>query len=278
MIQSKTVSLYAKKYTGKIMDSMTELISGVLSPQREMTLTNILLAILIAYMGGILASLTPCVYPMIPITVSVVGGLGDKKRSWGDAIARGFAYVGGMAVVYSFLGVIAGISGKVFGTFIHRATGFLILGALLSLSALVMLEVLPFEPMVWWNQLKSKKGSHFKPVDPMVQTEVRLTGIFILGASSGFIAAPCTTPILTSILAFIAKTQSVSLGFILMLSFAFGLGTLLLVVAGFTGALQILPRSGKWLRTMKIASGLGLLVFADYLIYRAGQLGGFAFS
>jgi thiol:disulfide interchange protein DsbD len=102
-----------------------------------------------------------------------------------------------------------------------------------------------------------------------------LLGAFTLGASSGFIAAPCTTPILTSILAYIAKTQSVGLGLALMLSFACGLGTLLLLIAAFTGFLQLLPRSGNWMKTMKTLSGLILLAFGEYLIYRAGGLGGF---
>jgi thiol:disulfide interchange protein DsbD len=97
---------------------------------------------------------------------------------------------------------------------------------------------------------------------------------FVLGASSGFIAAPCTTPVLTSILAYIAKTQSVGLGFGLMLSFSLGLGTLLLVIAAFTGALQVLPKSGQWMKTIKIVSGLILLAFAEYLIFRSGCLGG----
>ena len=259
------------------MDSLTELISGILSPSQEMTFSNTLLALFVAYLGGVLASLTPCVYPMIPITVSIVGGLGEKRKSWGEALLRGGAYVGGMALVYAFLGVLAGVSGKVFGTLIRRSTGFLLLGVLLTLSALVMLEVLSFEPQVWWNRIFKRRSSHNQVVDVLIQKELRLTGIFLLGASSGFIAAPCTTPILSSILAFIAKTQSVSLGFGLMLFFSLGLGTLLLVIAAFTGALQILPRSGKWLRTMKFASGIGLLLFADYLIYRAGQLGGFSF-
>ena len=95
-----------------------------------------------------------------------------------------------------------------------------------------------------------------------------------MGASSGFIAAPCTTPVLTVILGYIARTQSIGLGLALMVAFSFGLGTLLVLIAMFTGALQVLPRSGAWLRTVKTVSGLALLAFAEYLIYRSGQLGG----
>ena len=99
-------------------------------------------------------------------------------------------------------------------------------------------------------------------------------GAFFLGASSGFIAAPCTTPVLTGILAYIAKTQSIGVGFLLMTSFSLGLGTLLIGISAFTGALQILPKSGEWMKTIKVGSGLILLAFAEYLIYRAGIAGG----
>src|SRR3954453_14813575 len=99
------------------MDSITQFLSKLLSLENgSITLWESLVAILVAYFGGLIASLTPCVYPMIPITVSVVGGVGPVKRSWQDVSFRGLIYVSGMAVVYSFLGVLAGITGKVFGT------------------------------------------------------------------------------------------------------------------------------------------------------------------
>ncbi|MGK5087327.1 cytochrome c biogenesis protein CcdA, partial [Bdellovibrionota bacterium FG-2] len=79
---------------------------------------------------------------------------------------------------------------------------------------------------------------------------------------------------LPSILAYIAKTQSVGVGLALMISFSVGLGTLLLIVAVFAGAIRVLPRSGQWLRMIKVISGLILLGFAEYLIFKAGTLGG----
>lgn len=259
------------------MQSLTDFLSSLLSLQEgNITFGRAVTSILIAYLGGILSSLTPCVYPMIPITVSVVGGIGEKKLFWREVALRGMAYVGGMAVVYSFLGVLAGITGKVFGTFTNTTGWYLGLGTVMTLAALIMLDVIPFDPMVTWENLKRhyrhKRGHAPRPHH--VPKEMTLLGAFTLGASSGFIAAPCTTPVLTSILAFIAKTQSVGLGFFLMLSFSLGLGTLLMVIAVFAGALEFLPRSGKWMKAVKTASGLILLAFAEYLIYRAGTVGG----
>ncbi|HCM40277.1 MAG TPA: hypothetical protein DIS93_09925 [Bdellovibrionales bacterium] len=265
------------------MDLMTDFLNRLLIGQNgELGLTQAVSAFFVAYIGGVLSSLTPCVYPMIPITVSVVGGMGTGHRTWRKILVRGLVYVSGMTAVYSFLGVLAGLTGKVFGSMTNTAGWYASLGIVMTLAALVMLDVIPFEPMVHWERMKSflrKLGPAHRNRSsaslPVRDREMTVLGAFVLGASSGFIAAPCTTPVLAVILAYIAKTQSVGLGLALMFAFSVGLGTLLLVIAAFTGALQVLPRAGKWMKTIKTASGLLLLLFADYLIYRAGKFGGF---
>ena len=261
------------------MDSITGFLSNILSAEPgSLGPWQMIVAIIFAYFGGILSSLTPCIYPMIPITVSVVGGAGPLKRSWNEVLLRGFAYVSGMTVVYAFLGVLAGLTGKVFGSFTNTTGWYLGLSVIMTIAALVMLDVIPFDPQIWWERAKRKfqnrNGNSGPPKNDFIEKEMTVLSAFILGASSGFIAAPCTTPVLTSILAFIAKTQSVGLGFALMFSFSLGLGTLLLVIATFAGALQLLPKSGQWMKTIKTTSGLILLVFAEYLVYRAGSFGG----
>jgi len=102
--------------------------------------------------------------------------------------------------------------------------------------------------------------------------EATILGAFILGASSGFIAAPCTTPVLTAILGYIAQTQSVFLGLGLMLFFALGLGTILILIATFAGTLQKLPRAGNWMNKVKVGSGILILLFAEYLFFKAGKI------
>ncbi|MEK6579081.1 MAG: cytochrome c biogenesis protein CcdA, partial [Bdellovibrionota bacterium] len=170
-----------------------------------------------------------------------------------------------------------GLTGKVFGSFTNTYGWYLGLGLIMTFAALVMMEVITFDPVAIWDAFKrlirhrSTRGVHHANLHQ--QHEMTLWGAFGLGVSSGFIAAPCTTPVLTSILAYIAKTQSVFLGMTLMLAFSAGLGTLLMLVAVFAGALQILPRSGAWLKTIKILSGLLLLGFADYLLLQAGRIG-----
>ena len=264
------------------MQSLTEFLNQLLGAgalNAGPSFFQVLGAFGLAYLGGVLSSLTPCVYPMIPITVSVIGGTAGKpleRRPWRDIALRGLIYVSGMTVVYAFLGVLAGLTGKVFGTLTNSSEWYLGISVIMSVSALIMLGVLPFDPIAWWNQfqrrfLNAHKKAHHTH-NAVQHREVTLVGAFTLGASSGFIASPCTTPVLTAILAFIAKTQSIGIGLGLMFFFSLGIGTLLLVIATFTGALQALPKSGKWLNSIKLLSGLLLLAFGQYLIYRAGVL------
>jgi thiol:disulfide interchange protein DsbD len=252
------------------MNSINEFLSHALSGG------SLWVALPLAYLGGVLTSLTPCVYPMIPITVSVVGGAQSEsgERSFKKVAFRAFLYIFGMAITYAFLGVVAGLTGKVFGTFTNTPGWYFALAIILNIAALAMMDVLPFDPQLWWNHLKPKLG--FPPSRaPVHHGELAPFSVFALGASSGLIAAPCTTPVLTSILAFIARSQSVIFGLSLMLAFALGLGTLLLVIAIFAGSLELLPRSGMWMKRIKVGSGILLLGFAEYLMFRAGALGGF---
>ena len=232
-----------------------------------------LLALGLAYLGGILSSLTPCIYPMIPITIGVVGGIQTKheERNKKGVFIRGLAYVLGMAIIYAFLGVLAGITGKVFGSFTNTAGWYIGLGTIMTFASLMMMDILPFDPQVILERMKRSMGLGGGPKGNS-EKEATLVGAFALGASSGFIAAPCTTPVLTAILGFIAQTQSVILGLGLMLFFAFGLGTILIGIAAFAGTFQKLPRAGIWMHKIKIFSGILILVFAEYLFFKAGRI------
>jgi thiol:disulfide interchange protein DsbD len=234
----------------------------------------------VAYLGGVLSSLTPCIYPMIPITLSIAGGveihsgghLGKRTRA-GSLFMGGAAYVAGMSIVYAFLGVAAGLTGRVFGSFTNTSGWYLFIGIVMTLSALMMLDVIPFDPQAWLaaRRRRQSNADAAAAVNEQRHETQTLTGIFLVGATSGFIAAPCTTPVLTAILAFIAKSQSVGLGLILMIAYALGLGTLLLALAAFTQALKHIPKSGVWMQRIKILSGLLLLAFANSLIFLAGK-------
>ena len=231
-----------------------------------------ILALGLAYCGGILSSLTPCIYPMIPITIGVVGGIQNQSQTQNrrGVFFRGFSYVLGMALVYAFLGVLAGITGQVFGSFTNTSKWYLGLGIVMTFASLMMMDIIPFDPQAWLDRMRRAMGFG-KISKAKIDQEATMIGAFVLGASSGFIAAPCTTPVLTAILGFIAQTQSVVFGLGLMISFAFGLGTILLAIAFFAGSFQKLPRAGAWMHKIKIGSGILILLFAEYLIYKAGK-------
>ena len=141
----------------------------------------------------------------------------------------------------------------------------------MSFAALMMMDVLPFDPQALLERFKRMIGlSGGSKANG--EREATLVGAFVLGASSGFIAAPCTTPVLTAILAFIAQTQSVMFGLGLMLFFSLGLGTILILIAAFAGSIQKLPRAGAWMNRIKVLSGILILAFAEYLFFKAGKV------
>ncbi|MGE0614007.1 MAG: cytochrome c biogenesis protein CcdA [Bacteriovoracia bacterium] len=263
------------------MESITDFLSQMLSGQSgaDLSAAQWVTALAICYLGGILASLTPCIYPMIPITVSVVGGMGRQatgRRRWREFGINILVYISGMAVVYAFMGVAAGLTGKVFGSITNTSGWYLGLGIVMALAALMMMDVIQFDPQRLWESFKRKFGGGKTSAAAHQSGEQKTTllGAFALGASSGFIAAPCTTPVLTAVLAYIAKTQSIGMGFFMMIAFSLGLGTILILIATFAGALKMLPRSGNWMNHIKKLSGILLLAFAGYLVYMAGQRGG----
>ena len=140
----------------------------------------------------------------------------------------------------------------------------------MTFASLMMMDILPFDPQAWLDRIKRSLGLSSSS-KANSEKEATLIGAFALGASSGFIAAPCTTPVLTAILGFIAQTQSVILGLGLMIFFAFGLGTILLAITFFAGSIQKLPRAGAWMNKIKIGSGILILLFAEYLFFKAGK-------
>ncbi len=204
---------------------------------------------LAAFIGGFLVSLTPCVYPMIAITVSVFGAREAKSRVEGMLLSS--VFVLGIAAMFTPLGVIAGMTGNLFGAalasrwvIIAVSVIFLVLAANLF-GAFEM--ILPNSLMA---RLSEIGGAGWK-------------GAFALGMVSGIIAAPCTGPVLTGILVWIGKTQSIPLGVIALLAFSLGLGVPFWIVGTFAVEL---PKSGKWMVAVKSLFGVVMVVVALYFL------------
>jgi thioredoxin:protein disulfide reductase len=204
-----------------------------------------LYAALAAFAGGFLASLTPCVYPMVAVTVSVFGAAQAKSRFQGAALSLSF--VAGIIAMFVPLGVIAGQSGVIFGSVLQNRWVVLGMAALFLTLASAMFGAFEFAlPAALTNRLAEMGGIGYK-------------GAFLLGAACGLIATPCTGPVLTGILTFIAKTRSSALGAGAMTAFGLGLGVPFFAVGTF--AVQ-LPKSGAWMVHVKSILGIVLVVVA----------------
>jgi len=220
-------------------------------------------AIILLFAAGVLTSLTPCIYPMIPITASIVGGqsLGEAKAPKSRTILLTLAYVAGLAVVYATLGVIAGMTGTIFGTISTNPWLYFTMANVLIIAALSMLDVLPVRLPAGLMQRASTAG-----------TAGRASGAFVMGAVSGLVAAPCGAPVMAAVLTWVTTTQRAALGFVYLLSFSFGMCALLVAVGLFSGTLTRLPRAGAWMVWVKRIFAVIMIGVAEYYLVKMGQL------
>ena len=210
-----------------------------------------------AFAGGVLAGLSPCVYPMLPIVSAYVGSRTGGEKTRLNSFTLSLAYVVGMAAVYSLLGMVAALTGSMFGRISTSPWALLIVANFLILFALNILEVIPFP--TWFS------GRAREPAAGGV------SGAFLLGAASGLVASPCTTPVLLGLLTFVAASHSVVYGAVLLFAFSMGMGILLIIVGTFSGLAARLPKPGRWMVGVKMVLGLLMLGLAEYYLIRAGQ-------
>ncbi len=216
-------------------------------------------AIFIVFAAGVLTSLTPCVYPMIPVTVTYIGtaSQGSRRR----AISFSVVYVLGLAVVYSSLGITAAMLGKIFGSFTRNPWIYGGVGLLFLLFSAFMMGWITIPVPGFAGRMQSegtRRGG--------------LLGALLIGLASGFVAAPCTGPVISSLLVHVAKTRDVVWGGFLLLIFSLGLGLLLMILGIFSGLLTSLPHAGKWMNAVKYLFGIGMILVAAYFLYIAAGM------
>ena len=217
-----------------------------------------LLALGTLFGAGVLTSLTPCIYPMIPITVSVISGTAKEGQSKKRTVGLTLTYVVGMATLYACLGLLAGLTGTLFGSVSANPWTLLAIGNLLLLFSLFMLEVFPVPvPRKLMGWAGARGGGSYG-------------AIFLLGASSGVVAAPCGAPAFAVVLTWVAATQAGVMGFVYLFTFSLGMTALLVVVGLFSGTLARLPQSGRWMVWMKKGAGIIMIAVAQYYFIRAG--------
>ena len=218
------------------------------------------LSLLAVYLAGVLISFTPCVYPVIPITLAYIGARGRGSKWRGFVLS--LIYVAGMAVTYTILGAVAALSGKLFGQIQSHPWTYFLIGNLCVLMGLSMLGVFTF----------NVRTPGFITREPPRKRGKGVVGSFLVGAASGLVIGPCTAPALAVILGYAATRENVAYASSLMFVFAFGMGTLLILVGTFAGLLAAIPRSGPWMVRISRIFGWILLGAGEYFLINAGIL------
>lgn len=211
-------------------------------------------AFLFVFIAGILTSLTPCVYPMIPITLAVLGAKGQSHSHWKGFLIS-FCYVTGIGVMFSSLGVLAATSGRLFGSMLGHPAVISFVSLVFFLMALSMFGVFEFQAPLWLQE----KAVHLK-------SKGKYVSAFLTGIVAGIVAAPCVGPVIISILTHVAQTKSLFYGFALLFSYSLGMGLLFLGLGTFSQFTRYLPRSGKWMSRIKIFFGVIMLGMSIYYV------------
>jgi len=200
------------------------------------------------FLAGLALNLTPCVFPLIPITVGFFTQ--QTKDREGSAFPLALAYVMGIAFTYSVLGVLAALSGAIFGSALQSpwVVG-LIVFVLLSLAA-SMFGLWELRVPGWAQRASGGRSGVF--------------GALIMGLVMGFIAAPCIGPFVVGLLTYVGQRGDPFLGFILFFALALGLGVPYLILGTFTGAVNKLPASGMWMIGVRRVFGVILIAMAAY--------------
>jgi thioredoxin:protein disulfide reductase len=206
---------------------------------------------LLVFLGGLALNLTPCVYPMIPITVSYFGG--QTRGRTRETVSLALLYLLGMATMYSALGLIAAFTGSLFGAALQNK--FVLIAIALVMIGLAMSMFGYYE----------------------IRIPVRLAGVagtgrqgrmgsFLMGLTVGIVAAPCIGPFVLGLLTFVGEQGSLILGFSLFFVLALGLGIPFVVLAVASGNITRLPKSGEWMEWVRRLFGLVLLAMATYFL------------
>lgn len=218
---------------------------------------SLLLTLIAFFVGGLLLSFTPCVFPMYPILTGIIVGQG-KALTTKKAFTLSFIYVQGMAITYTLLGIVVALAGAKFQALFQHPIVLISLSALFLFLALSMFGVFNLAlPASWQNKLnnisnKQKGGS--------------ITGVLMMGVISGLVASPCTTAPLTGALLYISQTGDVVLGASALYALSLGMGLPLLVLGSSGG--KLLPRAGAWMNIIKNIFGLLLLAVPIFLLER----------
>ena len=210
-----------------------------------------LITFALVFLGGLALNLTPCVYPLIPITVSYFGGQAEEKK--GSVVSHAGIYVLGMAITYSILGVIAALTGSLFGAALQNPVVLIFIALVLVILSLSMFDLYEIQvPAFLSNFAGGARKGYF--------------GTFFMGLTVGIVAAPCIGPFVLALLTFVGERGDVFLGFWLFFVLALGLGIPFLFLGIFSSSINKIPRSGAWMIWVRKIFGFILIAVAIYFL------------
>ena len=208
------------------------------------------LTLLAIFVLGLALNLTPCVYPLIPITIGYFSNQSGARAS--RRVALSSLYVLGIAITYSALGVFSALSGKLFGAWLQHPAVLVFFAALMLVMASSMFGLFEIRvPQFISNRSGGQSG---------------LAGALTMGLLIGIVAAPCVGPFVISLIALVSSLQSPFLGFLMFFVLALGLGVPYLLLGIFSSGMSALPRAGEWMLHVKKAMGFILIAMAFYFL------------
>jgi thiol:disulfide interchange protein DsbD len=210
--------------------------------------TRLLLQLAIVFLAGLALNLTPCVYPLIPITVGFFAAQNQQSRAHTWLLA--LVYVLGMSVTYSALGVLAALSGQLFGAALQSPWVVGLIVVVLLALASSMFGLWELRVPAWATRVSGGRSG--------------LAGALVMGLVVGLVAAPCIGPFVLGLLTYVGQRQSVPLGLALFFTLSLGLGIPYLFLGVFTGTLERLPNSGAWMLGVRQLFGVLLAALAGY--------------
>jgi len=245
LVDIKNQNLTSEKEAIQVEQKNTDSVSSPLEK------SGILLSLIFIFLAGLALNLTPCVYPLIPITIGYFGGQAEGKTS--RLFLLGLLYMLGMAITYSVIGVVTSLSGAVFGTLLQNP--IVIIGIVLLFVALALSQFGVYEfklPDALVAKAGGAKGGAF--------------GAFFMGLTMGIVAAPCIGPFVLGLVTYVAAKGDPYYGFLMFFVLALGLGFPYLLLAIFSGKIKSLPRAGIWMEGVEHIFGFLLIGMAIYFL------------
>jgi thiol:disulfide interchange protein DsbD len=221
--------------------------------------SGLLITLIGIFFAGLALNLTPCVYPIIPITIGFFinqGGGSQGKPNLKRTFAMASLYVLGMALTYSVLGVIASLSGGLFGSALQSPFVLIGLALLMVALSLSMFGVYEFKVPEALNRFANSS----------TQSTSGMLGALVMGLTMGIVAAPCIGPFVVALLVEVGRRGDPFFGFLLFFVLALGLGFPFLILGTFSGSIKAMPRSGMWMVTVRKVFGVILIGVALYFL------------